>query len=156
MIRKALGTIFGLALAFTLMIAVPNVRASMGNEATQLTFSQPFQIPGGAVLPAGTYWFKVVNEPGLSPNYVRILNVDRTDVLATLQTIPTIRTNRIGHSEVTFAKFSADQPPVLLDWYAPSHMTGHEFIYSPATEARISESKQFSATVHNAPLVQIG
>ena len=138
------------------MIVTPNTRADMSNQATKFTFNQPVEVPGNTVLPAGTYWFEVVNGVGITPDYVQILNADQTGVLATLHTIPTKRTNALGHVEVTYAEPSGNQPVALINWFYPGRVTGHEFVYSPAKEATLSESEHITAMVRNGQLVQAG
>jgi len=55
--RKALGTIIGCVLALALVAFVPHARADERDQAPQLTFNEPVELPGNHVLPAGTYWF---------------------------------------------------------------------------------------------------
>jgi hypothetical protein len=156
MTRKALWTILGLSLAVALVVIVPNTRAATWNQATRLTFNQPFEIPGNRALGAGTYWFEVMPEPYLGPNFVQILNADRTKVVATLHTIPAVRLNPTGHSKVTFAEQSRKQPMALINWFYPGTEIGHEFIYSPSKEARLSEAEQITTTVRHAPMGEAG
>jgi len=40
-------------------VSVPVTRDDQSNQATELTFSEPVEIPG-VVLPAGTYWFTIM------------------------------------------------------------------------------------------------
>ena len=54
---KAVATIFCLSLAA--LVFSPGVNADGWNKKTVVTFSQPVEIPGGVVLPAGTYVFKL-------------------------------------------------------------------------------------------------
>src|SRR5438309_1839379 len=77
----AIGMIIAFALFFELA-----AHASVADQATQITFSQPVQVPG-QVLPAGTYLFKLVNTDSL--DIVQIFNSDRTHLYATLETVPT-------------------------------------------------------------------
>ena len=44
-------------------VLVPGVRADEKDKKTVITFSQPFEIPGGQVLPAGTYTFLLFDSP---------------------------------------------------------------------------------------------
>ncbi|MFZ1034390.1 MAG: hypothetical protein WAN72_20545, partial [Candidatus Acidiferrales bacterium] len=62
MTRKMLVSSLGFALALALMTIAPSASAGQANEATQLTFNQPVQIPGDVVLPAGSYWFVMSND----------------------------------------------------------------------------------------------
>ena len=111
-----------------LMLAVmsPLAKAEIGDEATQLTFSQPVAIPG-QVLPAGTYWFVLEED---SSNLVRIFNADRNRVLATLHTVPSIRGDRTGDTAITFTERTSGQPDAITAWFYPGMLDGHEFVYS--------------------------
>jgi hypothetical protein len=155
MSRKLLYTIFGLALAFTLVAIAPAARADESNQASQLTFNQPVDVPGNVVLPPGTYWFTVPD--GINaPDVVRIFNADRTQLVATLETIPTQRPEANSHSELVFAEQSQNQPMALISWFYPGRVTGHEFLYSPREEARLGEDEQITVMALPAPLVQAG
>lgn len=74
--------IFTTMLAFLIML--PVARASEEDQATKLTFSKAVQVPG-RVLPAGTYWFILV-ETNTAPNVVQIFNSDRSTLYATILT----------------------------------------------------------------------
>ncbi len=49
------------------------VNADESDKLTVFTFSQPVEIPGGKVLPAGTYAFKLLDSPG-DRNIVQIFD----------------------------------------------------------------------------------
>jgi hypothetical protein len=64
-------------------------RAARADESDKLmvfTFSGPVEVPG-AVLPAGTYEFKLADPDG-DRSVLQILNEDGSKVYATLETIP--------------------------------------------------------------------
>ena len=87
-----------LALAFILPAAA---RADEYNQATQLTFSQPVQIPGH-VLPAGTYWFVLADSSIGDRNIIHIFNSDRSTLYATVGTISAERAQLIRPHGVHF------------------------------------------------------
>jgi hypothetical protein len=154
MLRKIGGLMcVGLLLGFGLLVGVPSARADDANQATQFTFN--FQTPGNVVLPAGTYWFVIANGV-TTPNVVQIFNVDRTQLYATVQTIPTIRTATSDNSQLTFAEQSQRQPLALMSWFYPDRLTGHEFLYSPREESRFSEGQQITLMAQPAPQVYVG
>src|ERR1700739_4294781 len=64
-----------LATMLAFLIMLPVVRASEEDQATKLTFNKAVQIPG-RVLPAGTYWF-VLLETNTTPKVVQVYNSDR-------------------------------------------------------------------------------
>jgi hypothetical protein len=125
----------------TLVIAgvwlLPPAKADNWNELTRLSFSQPVEIPGHHVLPAGTYWFELANLE-TDRNVVTIYSADWSHVYDTVMTVPTYRTHHIGRIELTFAERPHNQPRALMAWYYPGRMTGHEFIYSSQREQRLS------------------
>lgn len=129
-----LGAAFGLGLAFA-----PSAHASMENQLTKMVFNQPVQIPGNKILPAGTYWFKADGDYNIvDMDTVQIYNAKQNKVIATLNTIPTTRSRRIGRSELVLAKQSNGNPAALLKWFYPSRATGHEFVYSPQRESKLT------------------
>jgi hypothetical protein len=155
MSRKVLHTICGLGLLFTLVVFAPAARASDWDQATQLTFNRPVDIPGHVALGAGTYWFTVPQ--GINaPNVVHIFNADRTKLIATVETIPTIAPKDTDDTELTFAEQSQRQPMALISWFYPGRAAGHEFLYSPREEARLSENEQITVIAQPASLVQAG
>ena len=127
----------GMIIAFTLMFELA-AHADESDQATKITFSQPIQVPG-QVLPAGTYLFKLVNSEEL--NIVQIFSPDRTQLYATLQTVPTDR-QVAGDTTVTLAEQGAGKPDVLLKWFYPGNETGHEFVYSKGLEKQMAQDRQ--------------
>ena len=53
------------------------LHADAFDQATKFTFSQPVQIPG-RILPAGTYWFKLLDSS--NRQVVEVLAEDRTPI----------------------------------------------------------------------------
>lgn len=125
-IRKALGVIFCLMLAGTVFL--PVAKADEWNQMTKFTFSEPVEIPG-QVLPAGTYWFVLMDNPS-DRDIVQIFSPDWSKLYATLFAVPTDRQEPTDKTEVKFAERPHDKPEALLKWYYPGVLTGHEFIYS--------------------------
>ena len=135
----------GLIIAFTLFFELA-AHADEYDEATTMTFSQPVQIPG-QVLPAGTYFLKLVDSPS-DRNLVQIFNEDRTVLYATLQTIPTERQEPTGNTVVTLAEQGTEKPEALLKWFYPGRETGNEFVYSKQTEKELAQGKQETIVVN--------
>ncbi|MCU1296282.1 MAG: hypothetical protein JWO91_560 [Acidobacteriaceae bacterium] len=131
--------IVGLMIAFALFFELA-AHADEGNEATKLTFNQPIQIPG-RVLPAGTYFFKLVHNDS-DQHMVQILNGDQTTVYATLQTVATERPDATDDTALAFAEQGPGKPDVLLKWFYPGRLTGNEFVYSKQTEKNLAQDKQ--------------
>jgi hypothetical protein len=154
MMRKVIGLMFAVVLGFGLLIA-PAAHADEANQATQFTFNRPVQVPGNVVLPAGTYWFVITDNVRI-PNLVQIFNADRTHLYATMETIPTTRPNTTDDSELILSKESPRQPLALMSWFYPDRLTGHEFLYSPREESRLSESQQITVMAQPAHQVYAG
>lgn len=154
MIRKALGIIMGSVLALAFMSLVPRVRADESDEASQLTFSQPIEIPGNHVLAAGTYWF-VVADAGSDGNIVQIFNTDRTQLLATVEANSTERPSMSeGNTQMTFAKLSPNEPILLVSWFYPDQTDGDRFVYSPQQESQIAGANRITVMARTAPQVE--
>jgi len=128
----------GMIIAFTLLFELA-AHADEANQATQITFSQPIQVPG-QILPAGTYLFKLVNSDEL--NIVQIFSPDRSHLYATLQTVPTDDNQVAGDTTVTLAEQGAGKPDVLLKCFYPGRLIGNEFLYPKQTEKELAQDRQ--------------
>jgi hypothetical protein len=137
--KKAFFTL-GLLLAFVVML--PSARADENDQATKLTFSQSIQIPG-QVLPAGTYWFMLVDTPN-SRNIVRVFNSDRSKLYATIFTVNTQSSTIPDQTTITFAEGEPMQPQTLVSWFYPGEDTGHQFIYSSNEERMLAQVKHYT------------
>lgn len=129
-IRKVIGTLWLLS---ALTIILPVARADEHDQATQLTFNQPVQLPG-RVLPAGTYWFVLANSSIANRNVIQIFNSDRSTLYATLLANGSERTQRTDKTTITFAERGLDKPHAMVDWFYPGRTIGHEFVYPTRNE----------------------
>lgn len=135
--KKIFTAILGAAFGLGLTAIAPAAHASEANQSAKLIFSQPVQIPGNTVLPAGAYWLKVDGSvAAVDENLVRIYNSDQTKLIATLETIPTTRSESTK-GEVVLAEQPNGSPVALLKWFYPDRTTGHQFIYSPTHESQL-------------------
>jgi len=128
----------------------PSVKADDWNQKTEITFSQPVETPGvhmqgWAVLPAGTYVFKLLNSPS-DRNIVQIFNQDETVVYATVLAIPNYRLRATGKTVMTFRETPPGQPNVLRAWFYPGKNFGAEFVYPKERAIEL-------AKVTNAPVL---
>jgi hypothetical protein len=144
--RKAI-SILGLLLAFAIIL--PAARADEYDQASQLTFTQPVQIPG-RVLPAGTYWFVLADASIANRNIIHIFNSDRSTLYATVSTITAERAQSSDRTALTFAERDSTQPSAILDWFYPGRKTGHEFVY-PAQDEKELASAKHQTVVARAP-----
>jgi len=128
---RAVPTVFCAALigaAFS-----PNIRADQWNQKTVVTFSGPVETPGvhmkgWAVLPAGTYVFKLLGSPS-DRHIVQIFNQDETVVYATILAIPNYRLRATGKTVITFRERPPGEPEALRAWFYPGNNFGQEFVY---------------------------
>ena len=104
------------------------------NQITYFTFSAPFELPGGKVLPAGKYVFKIADSPS-NRHIVHIMSEDQKTMHATLLAIPAQRMDPAQEPEVRFMETAANLPPAVRTWWYPGRSIGHEFIY-PREHAR--------------------
>ena len=124
----------------TFLIMLPAARADEKNEAIEITFSQPVQIPG-RVLPAGTYWF-VLPDDITQHHQVRIFDAGRTVLYVTLFTIDADRLKPTGKTAVTLAQRGPAEPQAILSWFYPGNTIGHEFLYPKQVQKELAKDKQ--------------
>ena len=140
MLRK---TLFGCALAtlVTLFSATTAVAQEPSDQRTFFTFSAPYELPGGKVLPAGKYTFRIVDSPS-NRHVVQILSEDGKDVHATILAIPAQRQDPPDDPEVRFMETVANAPPAVKTWWYPGRTIGHEFIYPKAQARRLAAAQR--------------
>ena len=129
--------ILGMLIAFGVFFELA-AHADEANEATTITFSAPVQIPG-RVLPAGTYVFQQANSDDL--NLIQISNPDHGVLYATLETVPADRMNSTAHTAIELAEPESGTP-ILVKWFYPGRLTGHEFVYPKEQEHEIAQARQ--------------
>jgi len=137
--RKAITFMIAFVVAFVLFFEV-SAHADMSDQATQITISQPVQIPG-QVLPAGTYWFLLANISE-QQDVVQIYNSDRSKLYATLETATIESQEATGHTVVKLAEQESSKPDALVAWFYPGETTGHEFLYPKDQEKQLSQDSQ--------------
>ena len=91
-------------------ILAPTAKADDWNRKTTITFSGPVEIPGvhltgWAVLPAGTYVFKILDSQS-DRHIVQIFNQDETIIYATILAIPNYRLKATNKTVVTLDRKS--------------------------------------------------
>jgi len=125
---KILKTVLALVtLSLLGTLFVPGIRADDRDKKTVITFSQPFEIPGGKVLPAGTYTFQLLDSA--DRNIVEIFNADGTQIIATILEINNYRMTPTGETVIKFAERAGDRPDALKAWFYPGNSWGQEFVY---------------------------
>jgi hypothetical protein len=115
-------------------------RASEVDQAIKVNFSQPVQIPG-QTLPAGTYYFSIINTSDRET--VQISNEDRTRTIALIQTINRERPEwEHGGTAFTLALGKGVEPAAVIAWFYPGRTTGHEFVYPKQDEKELAMATQ--------------
>jgi hypothetical protein len=140
-LKKATTTVFCLALMG--VVFSPAASASEWNRKTTMRFSGPVEIPGvhlkgWAVLPAGTYVFKIVDSNS-DRHIVQIFNADETRIYATILAIPNYRLKATDKTVVTFRERPAGQPEALRAWFYPGRNWGEEFVYPKARAMQLAK-----------------
>ena len=122
------GAVLLLCTAMFCATLAPGARADEWNKKTIVTFSDSVEIPG-QILPAGTYVFKLADSTA-NRHIVQIWNADEDQVLATILTIPSYRSETPDESIFDLEERPSDSPMALKVWYFPGNSTGEEFVYS--------------------------
>lgn len=138
MIKKTLW--IGMTLSLLGLVTAASARADDFNKKSILTFSQPFEIPG-KVLPAGTYVFEIADTAG-DRHIVRIFNKDRTEVLATVMTIPDHRLTSTSETVIKFGEVPAGSPEVMRAWFYPGNTIGEEFVYPRVRATQLAKASR--------------
>ena len=132
------------AFSFALMSAVfsPAAKADQWNRKTKMTFSAPVEIPGvhlkgWAVLPAGTYVFKIMDSQS-DRHIVQIFSQDEKTCYATILSIPDYRLHPTGKTVVTFRERPAGEPEAIRAWFYPGENYGEEFVYPKARAVQLA------------------
>jgi hypothetical protein len=134
--------VIGFLIAFGLFFELA-AHADATNELTRMTFSAPVQIPG-QVLPAGSYIFEQADSAD-NLNLVRIFSADRSVLYATLRTVPTDRL-QAGDTTIVLAKPENGDTAMLVKWFYPGTLTGHEFVYSRQQKQEIATAAKETFT----------
>jgi hypothetical protein len=142
---RILFTIF--CLSFVALATVNAASPDDWNKKTKVTFSQPVEIPGGIILPAGTYIFRLFDS-ATDRHIVQIFNEDQTHIYATILAIPNWRLQTTDKTVMTFGEQEMGSPQPLRAWFYPGANYGEEFVYSRkrATELAASSRTPILAT----------
>src|SRR5580698_892042 len=135
-------TVFSLALMGA--VFSPLAKADDWNRKTTITFSGPVEIPGvhlkgWAVLPAGTYVFKILDSQS-DRHIVQIFSADERVVYATILAIPNYRLKATDKTVMTFRERPNGQPEALRAWFYPGRNWGEEFVYGKAMAMELAKT----------------
>lgn len=154
----------GLALALFVGMFLSPAQADQWNKKTVLTFSQPVEIPGNKVLPAGSYVFKLLDSVAYR-HIVQIWNEDETRLITTILAIPNYRLEPTGETVIKFHERPGDSPEALRAWFYPGDNFGQEFVYSEKRAMQLAQASNeivpaetvepTESTLKTVPLVAI-
>jgi len=118
------------AFCFILMASVmaPASKAQNGDKKTIVKFTEPIEIPGNIILPAGTYFFKLLNQDS-GRWVVQIFDENQTKTFATLITIEDFRYHPTNQPVMNFTERPAGAPPAIKEWFFPGEKQGRAFVY---------------------------
>jgi hypothetical protein len=128
-----------LALSLLIGLAWSPVQADQWSKKTVLTFTQPIEIPGGKVLPAGSYTFKLLDSNSYR-HIVQIWNEDGSELLATILAIPNYRLEPTGDTVIKFEERAGTAPSALRAWFYPGDLFGQEFVYPKARAVQLAQA----------------
>jgi hypothetical protein len=134
---------FALYIATLVVVFGSPTKADEGNKLTIFTFSQPVELPGNKVLPAGTYAFKLMDSAS-DRNVVQIFNKDMTMLYATILTIPDYRPQPHDKTIVKFSETSRGGPEAIKEWFYPGDQYGQEFVYPKSRATEIAKASNQS------------
>jgi len=121
-----------IAVAFCMILVAsvmaPVSKAQNGDRKTVVKFSEPIEIPGGVILPAGTYFFKLLNQDS-GRWVVQIFDENQTKTFATLITIQDFRYHPTDQVVMTFSERAEGAPPAIKEWFFPGERSGRAFVY---------------------------
>jgi LPXTG-motif cell wall-anchored protein len=111
-------------------------RADERDKTTRFSFPDAVQIPG-AVLPAGTYVFKLANSDS-NRHIVQVYDQDQMRLLATVLAIPDYQTDPADRTVIRFAERPASQPEAIAAWFYPGDNYGQEFVYPKSGQRQLA------------------
>ena len=140
---RVVSTVFSLAAMGA--IFAPDAQADTWNRKSEITFSEPVEIPGvhlagWGVLPAGTYVFKILDSQS-DRHIVQIFSKDELTVYATILAIPNYRLKATDKTVITFRERPAGQPEALGAWFYPGKNWGEEFVYPKAKAIALAKAE---------------
>jgi hypothetical protein len=119
-----------LSLVFLIGIAAisPLAKADEVNQETVVHVSGPVEVPGGRVLAAGEYVFKLADGAS-TRSVVQIFNADRSQIMATVLTAPAYRDKPTDGTVITLEERPNGSPEAIGKWFFAGQQDGVEFLY---------------------------
>jgi hypothetical protein len=131
--------------AVPLMVACGiTAQADQWDKYTKVTVSQSIEVPG-AVLPAGTYIFQLLDSPS-DRHVVQVFNERKDHIFASVIAIPNYRLKPTGKTVLTFYEAPAGQPQPVRAWFYPGDNFGQEFVYPKHRNLSIAQNTSTTTT----------
>lgn len=121
-----------------LSIAVTPLLSDDHDKKTDVTITEPVQIPGGTVLAPGTYMF-ILNNSASNRNIVEIKSEDGQHLYAMILAQRATRVDRSSKTVLTFYEMPNGAPSALRQWFWPGDADGQEFLYRHGEAATIGQ-----------------
>jgi len=128
---------------------VRNAQADEWDKKTDVTFSQPVEVPG-MVLSAGTYVFKLVDSES-DRSIVRIFNKDQSHVYATILGISDERLQPADKTVITFEERAKGAPEAVKAWFYPGDNIGVRFVYPKQRAMEIARNSNENVPAMTSP-----
>jgi hypothetical protein len=148
---KTLRSASFLAVPLILMCGVA-ANADQWDKHTKIRINEAIEVPG-AVLPAGTYIFRLVDSPS-DRHIVQVSNENEDHVFATVLAIPNYRLEPTGDTVLSFYEVPAGNPIPVHAWFYPGDNFGQEFVYPANRTFKVSENSGTAAVTRN-PVVAV-
>ena len=126
--------LLGLAVA----LLAPVTKADPVYKRTEVTFTQPVEIPGQVLMP-GTYVMKLL-DPYMDRNIVRFYNAQENHMYAMVFAVPDYRLTPTDHTVITFEERAHNAPQAIKEWFPAGDNWGEEFVYGKAEQIAASTS----------------
>jgi len=123
-------------IAFMLLATAPNVFSDDHDKKTDVTITEPIQVPG-AVLQPGTYMFILLNSSS-NRNIVEIKSEDGKKLYSMSFATRANRVDRTDKTVLTFYEMPQGAPNAVRQWFWPGDYDGQEFLYSHEEAAKIA------------------
>jgi len=115
-------------IALLLIAAAPSVFSDEHDQKTDVTITEPIQVPG-AVLQPGKYMFILLNSSS-DRHIVEVKSEDGKHLYSMSFAAAARRVIPTDKVTLTFYEMPAGSPPALRQWFWPGQIEGQEMLYS--------------------------
>jgi hypothetical protein len=122
--------------AFLLLAAAPKMFSDDYDKKTDVTISEPIQVPG-AILQPGKYMFILLNSSS-DRHIIEVKSEDGSKLYSMSFATAARRVFPTSDVVLTFYETPEGTPPAVRQWFWPGDYDGQEFLYSHQDALRIS------------------